>query len=186
MTTSPAAQSFDDEDWPQNYEALLRTDRIQELRVNGFVHCWWDDVEELKARAEAAGMTNLQVSFDADCGSTLYLPRGGKRNHWYVEPIHQRCEDVLSLRRERAHARGHNTWWSGRRIGLRAALRCNNCGGRLYVDVARNLVCGELTRSEPCPAQPVSGFRRWWRRRRLSSAVHDSLGDRPAQPTAAV
>ena len=166
MTASPAAQSFDDEDWPQKYEALLRTDRLQELRVNGFVHCWWDDVEELKARGEAAGMSNLQVSFDADCGNTLYLPRGGKQYHWYqwsVEPTHQRCEDVLSLRRERAHACGHNTWWSGRQIGLRAALRCNNCGGRLYVDVARNLVCGELTGSESCSSQPIAR-RRWWRR----------------------
>jgi hypothetical protein len=153
MTRSPAAAAFAGGDWPEQFEAVLRCSDVEAMRVNGRVHCSWSGHKELQARCEAAGMTNLQLDFDADCGYTLYLPG---RNDWEGRP------DLIALV-ERALASGHRLD-VGQTIGLRSAYRCNHCDGRLYMDAGRELVCGELTGSERCPARPERRAWGWLRR----------------------
>jgi hypothetical protein len=152
MTRSPAAAAFAGGDWPEQFEAVLRCSDVEAMRFNGRVHCAWGGYEELQARCEAAGMTNLQLDFDADCGYTLYLPG---RNDWEGRP------GLIALV-ERALASGHRLD-VGQTIGVRSAYRCSHCAGRLYLDAGCELVCGELTGSERCPARPERRARRWLR-----------------------
>lgn len=153
-------------DWVPLYEALCRSDKLNEMREAGFIWGGWDwqALKDLQTRCANAGL-QASIGFHEDFG--YYLERPGSARSFYRMPAaDKRCMKITGKHLKRAKARGHRPG-SWREIGSRAAYCCDTCGDRLYVDVARNLVCGELTTGKRChdgEANPTP--RRWlWRRR---------------------
>jgi hypothetical protein len=153
------------EDWVPLYEALFRSEDVDKLREDGgYVWGLWDlqYLEELQARCIQAGL-NPSIGFHEDAGYYLAGP-GGARAFYRTPKAQKRRRAIAAKHVTRAKARGHRLG-SWREFGLRAAYCCDACGDRLYVDVERNLVCGELTTRKRCPDSEANPpRRRWWQR----------------------
>ena len=149
----------------QSYEALLRSDDVDKLREDGYVWGWWDwaYLEELQTRCAKAGL-NASIGFDEDAGYYL-AGTEGHRNFYRMPKAHKRRLKITRKHLRRAKARGHRPAFR-RELGSRAAYCCESCGDRLYVDVERDLVRGELTTTRRrCPGSEANPRRRrWWRR----------------------
>jgi hypothetical protein len=140
--------------WVALYDDLVHLDDLDELRENGHVYYRGterqDEAEALRARCQEAGITAV-LTRDFYYGWLLSVPVA-------LRPLG--CGDgTYELRRQTverwlAHASsyGHRSFGAGRRdVGVRSVCHCPDCGGRLYVDVARDLACGELTEHTRCP-----------------------------------
>jgi hypothetical protein len=137
------------DDWVLLYEALVCIGELDELREGGSIDFGWDRLRanRLLAEARRAGL-DVHAGFYADTGYYNFL--SGFNPFSPPRPrLHSRCWELVHKHEDRAEARGHIPH-RGRVVGARAALFCASCGGRLYIDAERDLVCGELVKRRRC------------------------------------